>query len=182
MHRWSVRHTTATATALAVCGALALTGCSSVEEVAFGRTANVEAEKGYSVDVTVLGLEAGTSADLDQLKDASKYEGRTPYYLRYRFTKTDDGAAADWSADFEVRDGEGSLTQLSVLPSIDATGDLDDPFDVNTFDKCQGSTGFDKLPKGASVEGCEIYLTDSGGGAPESVNWVLGDETLVTWK
>ncbi|MFD7322545.1 hypothetical protein ACFV9D_15870 [Streptomyces sp. NPDC059875] len=179
MQRWTVRRA-ATATS-AVLGALALGGCSSTPEAEVGKTLDVEVAKGYSADVTVLAVEAGSAQDLSELKDASKYAGRTPYYLRYRYTKTQEGAA-DWSGEFAVSGEDGHLTRLSVLPSLDATGDADDPFDVRTFDKCRSVTGFDELPKGGSAEGCQIYLSDTGGGAPEKVEWVDGDETLATWK
>ncbi|MFD0372595.1 hypothetical protein [Streptomyces sp. NPDC127114] len=174
---------TAALAALALLPVLALTACSSSsgEERSIGQSASVEVAKGHHVDVTVLALEAGTEADLAELKDSSKYAGRTPYYLRYRYTKTQEGKAS-WSGDFEVHGDAGPLTSLSVLPSLDSTGNPDDPFDVRTFEKCESSTGFDKVAKGASVEGCQIFLTDTGGGAPKDVKWVDGDKTLVTWK
>ncbi|WP_164986330.1 hypothetical protein [Streptomyces roseicoloratus] len=130
---------------------------------------------------TVLALEAGSEADLAELKDSAKYAGRTPYYLRYRYTKTEE-AKASWSGALEVHGDGGPLTKLSVLPSFEASGDPDDPLHVRTFEKCEESTGFDELPTGGSVEGCRIFLTDKGGGAPNDVTWVDGNRTLVIWK
>ncbi|MEU6928311.1 hypothetical protein AB0A05_04015 [Streptomyces sp. NPDC046374] len=110
-----------------------------------------------------------------------KYAGRTPYYLRYRYTKNEDGSL-DWSGGFQVSGDDGRLTRLSVLPSLDATGDPNDPLHVSTFDKCKSGDSLDKAAKGASVEGCQIFLTDAGGGTPKTVEWVRGQDTLATWK
>ncbi|MFD5323785.1 hypothetical protein [Streptomyces sp. NPDC127092] len=174
---------TAALAAFALLPVLALTACSSSgEERSIGQSASVEVAKGHHVDVTVLALEAGTAADLAQLKDSSQYAGRTPYYLRYSYIKTQDEKVR-WTGDFEVHGDDGPLTQLDVLPSLDSTGNPDDPFDVRTFEKCESGTDFDKVPKGGTVEGCDIFLTDTGGGTPKDVKWVDdSDKTLVTWK
>ncbi|MGA5873814.1 hypothetical protein [Streptomyces cinereoruber] len=168
--------------------AVLLTACSeSAQELGYGEKAT-----GKDIDVTVLRVEAGSSGDLAALEDASRYAGRTPYYLHYRVTKNKDGAVKGPS--FDVGDGKKRLTLLNILPAFPTpTVGQDGDFtyaDAPKFDKCTDDDSFEKFEKaakGASYEACSIYLTDEGdGAAPSEVKWVEGDrreeKDIAVWK
>ncbi|MFF5454508.1 hypothetical protein ACFY40_25215 [Streptomyces sp. NPDC012950] len=169
-----------------VVSAVLLTGCSgSAQELGYGEKAT-----GEDIDVTVLRVEAGSSGDLAVLEDASRYAGRTPYYLHYRVTKNKEGSVK--GPDFDVEGGKGRLTLLNIMPgfpspTVGPDGRLSYS-EAPKFDKCadtRTSAEFAKAAKGESYEACSIYLTDEGdGAAPSGVKWVEGDrrEEVAVWK
>ncbi|OPC79688.1 hypothetical protein B4N89_00860 [Embleya scabrispora] len=174
-------------------GILALAGCSDSDEakkVRIGETATVDADKGGKIDVTVVAVEAGSDADLATLANPAKYVGKTPYYLRYRLTKTGD--KGDSSTKFVVSAGDHRLTSLHVAPSFEHSVNPDDAknpvsVDVRTFEKCtdKGQMSIDdfaKAPKGTTYQGCTIYLSNAGEGAPSRVEWVPDKDAVVVWK
>ncbi|MGW6860078.1 hypothetical protein [Streptomyces xanthophaeus] len=80
-----------------------------------------------NLEVSVERVVAGTSDDLSVLKDAAQYQGRTPYYVHYRVTKTDaddvSGPSFDVTADGDL------LTRLNIMsafpqPIVGADGKL----------------------------------------------------------
>ncbi|WNF28756.1 hypothetical protein RI138_19035 [Streptomyces sp. C11-1] len=166
--------------------AAALTACSgSGQELGYGEEAT-----GDGVDVTVVRVEAGSAGDLTSLKDAAKYDGRTPYYLHYRVTKTKDGDVKGPS--FDVANDKNRLTRLSILPSF-PTPTVGDDGELSyspapKFEKCtddQSSSDFNKAPQGETYEACSIYLSAEGDtSAPSEVTWVEGakNETVAVWK
>ncbi|MFH8789123.1 hypothetical protein [Streptomyces roseoverticillatus] len=164
-------------------GILALTGCSgSGKSLKFGETATVTGDRAGTVGVTVIRIDQGSDADLSALKDASKYTGKTPYYLHFKLTKTAEGNDDDETSRFDVSDGKRQLTELLVLPSLDAIGD---PSVVTRrFERCEGAshTAYKEAAEGQSVNGCAIYLADKETGAPSTVKWTRRADTLATWK
>ncbi|MFC7219484.1 hypothetical protein ACFQLX_15080 [Streptomyces polyrhachis] len=182
---------TALAALTAAAAALALTGCSGdTQELSYGDPAKKD-----NLEVSVLRVDAGTSADLSGLKDADQYQGRTPYYVHYRVTKTEAGSVRGPS--FDLTADSGLLTRLNIMsafpePVVGEDGQLTYK-DAPTFDKCldkHDSSTFDKAPAGESYEACSIYLSDAGSSAaPEKVEWVKGgllrssdDEAFAVWK
>ncbi|MEU1782966.1 hypothetical protein ABZ545_26305 [Streptomyces abikoensis] len=168
-------------------GCSGCSGSSSDEgkELRFGETASLPGYKDTKLDVTVERLEQGSSSDLSVLKDASKYAGRTPYYLRYKLTKTEAGTSGGASTYFSVADGNKKrLTKLTILGALDTTGDPKNPLKYRGFEKCESSSpsDFDKAAPGQSVTGCAVYVADAGAGAPTGVTWEQGTKTLATWK
>ncbi|MFD5648990.1 hypothetical protein [Streptomyces sp. NPDC127039] len=171
--------------------ALALTGCSGdTQELSFGDKAEKD-----NLEVSVVRVDAGTSGDLSVLEDAAKYQGRTPYYVHYRVTKTEagdvDGPSFDVTADGDL------LTRLNIMsafpkPVVGEDGQLSYE-EAPKFDKCldeHDSGKFEKAAAGESYEACAVYLSESGSGAePEKVEWVKGgllrssdDEAYAVWK
>ncbi|MFF7635235.1 hypothetical protein ACFZB9_19075 [Kitasatospora sp. NPDC008050] len=159
-----------------------LTGCSksgagdSARTLAIGGTATVKAnadnKQQVAVSVTVTGIEAGTSADLRELENSSQYSGKTPYYLRYRIAATQSGDS-DVLEDFVAYAGAEQLTQLDVMPSLDVTGDPNNPLTSHGFSKCEpaDTAKLKNAAAGQSLDGCVIYLADGGVGAPTKVQW-----------
>ncbi|MFI5530003.1 hypothetical protein ACIA8O_15815 [Kitasatospora sp. NPDC051853] len=170
--------------------ALLLSGCSDTKELAYGSTAKKD-----NIEVVVEKVVAGSTADLSVLKDASKYEGRTPYYLHYRVTKTDGGDVTGPSFDVTA-DGD-LLTRLSIMaafpePVVGADGKLSYK-ETPKFDKCldpHDSTKFKAAAAGESYQACAVYLSATGStAAPSKVEWVKGgllrrkdDKAFATWK
>ncbi|MFG2332877.1 hypothetical protein ACGFMM_25080 [Streptomyces sp. NPDC048604] len=181
---------TACRAVLAAAFALVLTGCSDAQELSYGSSAKKD-----NLEVTVLRVTSGTSGDLSVLKDAAQYQGRTPYYLHYRVTKTGDGDVSGPS--FDVTAGGDLLTRLSIMnafpePVVGADGKLSYK-DAPKFDKCLDEHDygkFKKAPAGESYEACAVYLSAAGSTtAPEKVEWVKGgllrrsdDEAFALWK
>ncbi|MFF4225848.1 hypothetical protein ACX9I7_06720 [Streptomyces sp. L500] len=171
-------------------GSAGCSGSSSDEgkELRFGETASLPGYKDAKVDVTVERLEQGGSADLSVLKDASKYAGRTPYYLRYKLTKptgAEAGKSGGASTYFSVADANKKrLTKLTILGALDTTGDPKNPLKYRGFEKCESlsTSDFEKAAPGQSVTGCAVYVADAGAGAPTGVTWEQGTKTLATWK
>ncbi len=172
--------------------AAALTGCSGsdTEELSYGEKATKD-----NLEVSVLRVEAGTSGDLSVLEDAAEYQGRTPYYVRYRVTKTEAGKVDGPS--FDVTADGGLLTQLNIMasfPVIEVGADGKPRYkEAPKFEKCidePAAAEFGKAPAGASYEGCTIYLSDTGSTAePKKVEWNKGglvrsseDEAYAVWK
>lgn len=171
---------------------LALAGCSGsgTEELSYGDKATKD-----NLEVSVLRVDTGSENDLSVLKDAAEYQGRTPYYVHYRVTKTEsgdvDGPSFDVTADGDL------LTRLNIMsafpePVVGEDGQLSYE-EAPKFDKCldeHDSAKFEKAPAGESYEGCSVYLSDKGAGAaPEKVEWVKGglirssdDKPFALWK
>ncbi|MHC0429904.1 hypothetical protein ACX6XY_06925 [Streptomyces sp. O3] len=171
--------------ALAIAAAVALTACSSGQELSYGEQASAN-----DLDVTVLRVEQGSTADLAMLKDADKYADRTPYYVHYRVAKTTRGEVK--SPDLDAVGDGGRLTQLNIMPSfpspsVGADGKLTYS-KAPKFDKCTDEHSyeeFNKAPKGESYEACTIYLTDAGDSAgPTQVEWADSGKSdpIATWK
>ncbi|MDT0450763.1 hypothetical protein [Streptomyces hesseae] len=181
---------TASVSAITAIATVVLAGCSGSssdegKEVRFGETASVTGYKDAKVDVTVERLEQGGSTDLSVLKDASKYAGRTPYYLRYKLTKTEAGQSGGASTYFSVTDGNKKrLTKLTILGALDTTDDPNNPLKYRGFEKCESlnTSAYEKAAPGQSVTGCAVYVADAGAEAPTSVTWEQGSKTLATWK
>ncbi|WP_455352093.1 hypothetical protein [Streptomyces sp. SYSU K217416] len=182
---------TAFAVLTAAVAALALTGCSDdTQELSFGAKAKKD-----NLEVSVLRVDAGTSGDLSVLQDAAQYQGRTPYYVHYRVTKTEAGDVNGPSFDVTA-DGD-LLTRLDIMsafpePVVGEDGQLSYK-DAPKFDKCldeHDSSTFEKAAAGESYEACSVYLSESGSSAePEKVEWVKGgllrssdDEAFAVWK
>ncbi|MFD6229381.1 hypothetical protein ACFWFZ_21285 [Streptomyces sp. NPDC060232] len=181
-----------TRTVLAVLAAatFALTGCSGAQELSYGAKAKKD-----NLEVSVLRVVAGTSGDLSVLKEAAKYQGRTPYYVHYRVTKTDAGDVNGPS--FEVTADGALLTQLNIMsafpePIVGTDGKLSYK-DAPKFDKCLDEHNFSEFKQAAadeSYEACTVYLSASGSNAaPEKVEWVKGgllrrsdDQAFAVWK
>ncbi|WP_097866417.1 hypothetical protein [Streptomyces sp. rh34] len=179
-------------TAFAVlAAALALTGCSAdTEELSYGDNAKKD-----NLEVSVVRVDAGTSGDLSMLEDAAQYQGRTPYYVHYRVTKTEAGDVKGPSFDV-MADGD-RLTRLNIMsafpkPVVGEDGQLNYE-EAPKFDKCldeHDSSKFEKAAAGESYEACSVYLSESGSSAePERVEWVKGgllrssdDEAFAVWK
>ncbi|MFE1952008.1 MULTISPECIES: hypothetical protein [Streptomyces] len=181
---------TATLAALGAAAALALTGCSDTEELSYGDKATKD-----NLEVSVVRVETGSNGDLSVLKDASEYQGRTPYYVHYKVTKSEsgdvDGPSFDVTADGDL------LTRLDIMaafpePVVGDDGQLSYE-EAPKFDKCldeHDSAKFAKAPAGESYEGCSVYLSEAGSDAsPEKVEWVKGgllrssdDEPFAVWK
>ncbi|UQI45925.1 hypothetical protein M1P56_16960 [Streptomyces sp. HU2014] len=149
----------------------------------FGEKAIVEGEKSGTVGVTVERVEKGSTADLAGLENPQKYEGKTPFYVRFTLTKTAEGNGNDASSQFEVSQDGKRLTRLMVFPSFDTTGDPSNPLVVRAFERCEGANDakYKEAAEGQSVEGCAIYLAE-GSGAPSTVSWRPHNKTLATWK
>lgn len=169
--------------AVAAC-VLVVAGCSdSGEQLTFGEKATVSAERGGTLDVTVLRIDEGSNSDLTALENASQYTGDTPYYVHYEIAKTEGSHDTLWES-FVVSAGGERLTELNVMAAVD----FSDPFrpTVKEFDRCTAAdmTEFEKAAKGQSVEGCAIFLADKGIGAPTTVQWALddADKPLATWR
>ncbi|MEV4742576.1 hypothetical protein [Streptomyces sp. NPDC049555] len=169
----------------AAVGILALAGCAdSGQSLEFGEKATVAGDRSGSVGVTVVRVEKGSHADLSLLQDASKYSGKTPYYVRFKLTKTAEGNDNDETSHFEVWSDGKRLTELIVLPSMEATGDPTEPLTTGHFDKCVGAdhTTFKEAPTGASVGGCAVFVAPDDAKAPSTVTWTRRSETLAAWK
>ncbi|MCD9195285.1 hypothetical protein [Streptomyces albireticuli] len=149
----------------------------------FGEKATVEGDKSGTVGVTVERVEKGDNADLSGLENPEKYKGKTPFYVRYKLTKTAEGNGNDASSHFEVSKDGKRLTELMVFTSFDTTGDPSNPLVVRAFERCEGAghTKYEEAAEGQSVEGCAIYLAE-GSGAPSTVTWTRHNKTLATWK
>ncbi|WP_190019957.1 hypothetical protein [Streptomyces hiroshimensis] len=134
--------------------------------------------------MTVVRVEEGSSADLSGLKDASKYKGKTPYYVHFKLTKTAEGNDDDETSHFEVSKDGQPLSELIVFSSFDATGDPSNPLVTRRFDRCEGvsHTTYKEAAEGQSAEGCAIFLADDKTGEPSSVAWTRRSKTLATWK
>ncbi|MER7723686.1 hypothetical protein [Streptomyces sp. NPDC096323] len=183
-----------TRTAIAVltaAAALVLTGCSEdTPALSYGDTAKKD-----NLEVSVERVDTGTSGDLSLLQDASRYQGRTPYYVHYRVAKTGtgsvDGPSFDLTADGDL------LTRLDIMsafpePVVGDDGQLTYK-DGPKFDKCldeHDSKKFEEAAAGESYEACSVYLSEAGSGAaPEKVEWVKGgllrrsdDKAFAVWK
>ncbi|MEU8550920.1 hypothetical protein AB0C81_28720 [Streptomyces roseoverticillatus] len=148
----------------------------------FGEMATVKGERAGTVGVTVIQVEKGSNADLSGLKDASKYADKTPYYVHFKLTKTAEGNDDDTSSQFEVYDGQKQLTQLLVLPSLDAIGDPS--LVTRRFERCKDAsdTAYKAAAEGQSVDGCAVFLADKETGTPSTVKWTRRSDTLATWK
>ncbi|MCX4444877.1 hypothetical protein ACIOEZ_07050 [Streptomyces sp. NPDC087866] len=175
----------------AAAAALALSGCSNdTQELSYGDTAKKD-----NLEVSVVRVDTGAPGDLSVLKDASKYQGRTPHYVHYRVTKTEGGSVNGPSFDLTA-DGE-LLTRLDIMsafpePVVGEDGQLTYE-DAPKFDKCLDehvASKFEKAGAGESYEACSVYLSDAGSSAePEKVEWVKGgllrssdDEAFAVWK
>ncbi|MGW6862203.1 hypothetical protein [Streptomyces xanthophaeus] len=174
----------------ATASVLVLTGCSDTKELSYGAKAKKD-----NLEVSVERVVAGTSDDLSVLKDAAQYQGRTPYYVHYRVTKTDAGDVNGPSFDVTA-DGD-LLTRLNIMssfpqPIVGADGKLSYK-DAPKFDKCldeHDSRKFEQAPAGESYEACSVYLAASSSStAPEKVEWVKGgllrrsdDKAFAVWK
>ncbi|MFB7937975.1 hypothetical protein [Streptomyces sp. NPDC056049] len=170
--------------------AIALTGCSGTRELSYGATAKKD-----NLEVSVLRVVAGDSGDLSVLKDAAEYQGRTPYYVHYRVTKTDAGEVNGPS--FDVTADGALLTRLNIMspfpePIVGPDGKLGYK-EPPKFDKCldeHRSADFERAAAGESYEACAVYLAVSGSTAtPEKVEWVKGgllrrsdDQAYAVWK
>ncbi|WP_415952695.1 hypothetical protein [Streptomyces sp. KLOTTS4A1] len=180
-----------TASAALAAGVLAfvLVGCSGTEELSYGDTAEKD-----NLEVTVVRVDAGTPGDLSVLEDADKYRDRTPYYVRFRVTKSESGDVEGPSFDV-MADGD-RLTRLNIMsalpkPVVGEDGQLRYE-EAPKFDKCldeHDSAAFEKAPAGESYEACSIYLAEPGSGAPDKVEWVKGgllrsseDQAFAVWK
>ncbi|MCC3768819.1 hypothetical protein [Streptomyces sp. UNOC14_S4] len=167
---------------------LAVTGCShdsgpTTETLRIGDTATIDDNEQLKIQAAVTTIDTGSSADLNELQNPSKYAGKTPYYVRYRLTTTASSATAP-SESFVAFAGSKQLTHLSVIPSLDVTNDPEHPLSSHSFDKCK-SAATDKLknaPAGQSVDGCIIFLSDNGDGAPTKVQWGLKKTPAAVWK
>ncbi|MGW4646893.1 hypothetical protein [Kitasatospora sp. NPDC004289] len=185
-----MNHRTAVAVLGTATAALLLTSCSDTQELSYGSGAKKD-----NIEVSVERVVAGTTADLSVLKDASKYQGRTPYYLHYKVTKT---AAGDVTGpSFDVTADGDLLTRLSIMaafpePVVGADGKLSYK-EAPKFDKCldsHDSAKFKAAGAGESYEGCMVYLSATGStAAPSKVEWVKGgllrrkdDEAFAVWK
>ncbi|WP_433544359.1 hypothetical protein ACQPZG_04055 (plasmid) [Streptomyces sp. CA-294286] len=166
----------------------ASTGCSSKDEtqrLAMGEPATVPAKGDGTVTFTVRRIEKGNASDLKALDKTEQYVGKTPYYVRFAYTKTEaDGDYEAWRLSLLA--GETSLTGLSVLPSFD----FQDPMKPKTrrFDRClpADSETYRKAGKGDTVEGCAVYLAEEGTGEASRVALIDGNYTnspqKVTWE
>ncbi|MCC3776803.1 hypothetical protein [Streptomyces sp. UNOB3_S3] len=183
------RHRALGAATVSAIATVVLAGCSGSssdegKELRFGETASLTGYKDAKLDVTVDRLEQGGSADLSVLKDASKYAGKTPYYLRYKLTKTEAGKSGGASTYFSVTDANKKrLSKLTIIGALDTTGDPKNPLKYRGFDKCESlsTSDFEKAAPGQSVTGCAVYVADAGAGVP-TVTWEQGTKTLATWK
>ncbi|MFI8369978.1 hypothetical protein [Streptomyces sp. NPDC085466] len=181
---------TVSAVLAATATAIALTGCSDTQELSYGAAAKKD-----NLEVSVLRVVAGDSGDLSVLKDAAQYQGRTPYYVHYRVTKTDTGEVSGPS--FDVTADGALLTRLNIMspfpePIVGPDGKLvykEPP----KFDKCLDEHDFGAFKQaaaGESYEACAVYLGASGStAAPEKVEWVKGgllrrsdDQAFAVWK
>ncbi|GHF58677.1 hypothetical protein GCM10010218_44990 [Streptomyces mashuensis] len=168
-----------------VVGVLALTGCGeSGPSLAFGEKATVTGDRSGSVGVTVVRVEKGTHADLSRLEDAAKYAGKTPYYVRFKLTKTAAGNDDDETSHFEVYADGKPLSELIILPSLQPTGDPSEPLTSGRFDKCEGAdhTRYKEAAEGQSVDGCTVFVAPDSAAAPSTVKWTRRSKTLATWK
>ncbi|MFD7233726.1 hypothetical protein ACFWAT_00260 [Streptomyces syringium] len=136
----------------------------------FGDRATVEGDRSGSVGVTVVRVEEGSNADLSGLENPSKYEGKTPFYVRFKLTKTAEGNDNDESSHFEVSKDGKRLTELMVFTSFDATGDPSNPLVTRAFERCESAdhTKYKEAAERQSVEGCAIFLATEGAGAPST--------------
>lgn len=182
---------TAFAVLTTAAAALALTGCSDdIQELSFGDKAKKD-----NLEVSVVRVDAGTSGDLSMLEDAAQYQGRTPYYVHYRVTKTEAGDVNGPSFDVTA-DGD-LLTRLNIRsafpnPVVGEDGQLSYE-EAPKFDKCldeHDSSKFEKAAAGETYEACAVYLSESGSSMePEKIEWVKGgllrssdDEAFAVWK
>ncbi|MBL1076453.1 hypothetical protein JK358_18810 [Nocardia sp. 2] len=131
-----------------IAGLFALSGCGpEYQRMRFGEMAQVPGTEGH-INLAVIRIEAGSNADLAALEDASQYAGQTPYYVHY--AQVGAGAA---DGDFRAYQGDNQLARLTV------PGD---------FDKCL--PGESPTADDQRVEGCMIFLADSGTGRPDRVD------------
>lgn len=151
-----------------------LTGCSVGEELGFGESAIIQLRSGATVEVAVTASTPGDTADFSDLQDPSTISGKTPYYVKYTVTRTNDKPISfsdGFSADsFSADDGSRGLENLQVIGGIPTC-------------KEETTSSLEHAPVGTSVSGCVIFLASSGIGEPTSIEFYTArtEPEEVTW-
>ncbi|QLY27923.1 hypothetical protein [Nocardia huaxiensis] len=141
-----------------------------------------------TVGIAVLRIDQGMTSDLDGLTHAltkSSVVGiGTPYYVRYRLTRTSVGA--DVGTYFAVYAGRNRLAELTISPAP-FSGMTGAGVKAGVEKACAGvkPDEFRALSQGQSLEGCTPFLADAtvDPEAPTRVQWVpYAGKVVATWR
>ncbi|MFB8003910.1 hypothetical protein [Nocardia sp. NPDC056000] len=180
---------------VAVC-AFVLSGCSedATQQLRFGESLTVSRING-TVGIAVLRIDRGSASDLEGLTSAftnpladplakSPAIDGTPYYVRYRLTRT--SAGADVGTYFVVNAGRKSVGQMTISPApFSGLTGFAEKSGVEKLCAGVGQDEFRALSQGQSLEGCTPFLVPSSFGpeAPTRVQWVpYKGNVVATWS
>ncbi|MEU0542324.1 hypothetical protein [Nocardia sp. NPDC005978] len=161
--------------------AFVLSGCEQevTEKLKFGESVTVSLIDG-TVGIAVLSIERGTTSDLDGLvytMSNSPVTSGTPYYVRYRLTRT--SAGADVGTHFVVEAGRNRLGEVTINPPL--YSGFGTQSGVEKECPAVRPDEFRALSQGQSLEGCKAFVAPSafGGEAPTRVQWVPYEGRVV---
>lgn len=139
-----------------------------------GETATVTRDgAGEVLEVTITGIEKGTSSDLSGVENPSA-PGEIPFFVRYELTHVSgdspylpvDHFLTGWA-------GEAQLAKLTIL---------------EPFPACQEETFPADVAVGTTVEGCATFVVDRGGAPLDRVQFSYGedyasfDDHQISWE
>lgn len=129
----------------------------------------------YRLQVTTVGIQKGSPAELNGVELEKAEQGKTPYYvkLKIRNEGTGNASAEDGvpAVGFQAIDDRGQQGQeLTVL---------------GKFRTCESGTQPKQFTRGVTFETCEIYLVGSGGSIVKE-EWIGSvdkySENPIDWK
>ncbi|WP_458687150.1 hypothetical protein [Nocardia tengchongensis] len=129
--------------------------------------------------------DAGTS-DLDNVTSTDPSQpmsGRTPYYVRFRLTRTSSETST--GTKFAAFAGDTRVPELNISDAPFAAVWGGRRPDTGIFAKCKtpSNEDFGKLAQGQSIEGCTPFITPRGAAAPTRIQWTPYDGKVVaTWE
>ncbi|MDP2773603.1 MAG: hypothetical protein Q8O61_08600 [Nocardioides sp.] len=126
-----------------------------------GETATVtRGDAGEVLEVTITGIDRGSSSDLADLERPSR--GETPFYVHYELTHlSGDSPYLPITHFLSAWAGDRQLSGLTVLVPFPACEEQTFPADVAV---------------GTTVEGCATYVAEKGGAPLDRVQFSYGDD------
>lgn len=129
----------------------------------------------YHLQVSVLGIQKGSQADMNGIELEKAQQGQTPYYVKLQIrnlgagnASAEDGVPA---VGFQATDDRGQPGQeLSIL---------------GNFRPCESGTQPKQFIKGVTFDTCVIYMVGGGGSIVQEAWTGSGDaytEKPIVWK
>jgi hypothetical protein len=151
-------------------------------DLQFGAPATVDYKPGiksnsptYHLQVSVLGIEKGSQADMNGIELEKAQQGQTPYYVKLQIRNL----------------GAGNASAEDGVPAVgfQATDDRSQPGQelsiLGNFRPCESGTQPKQFTKGVTFDTCVIYMVGGGGSIVQEAWTGSGDayaEKPIVWK
>jgi hypothetical protein len=141
---------------------LAFGGPATVGWVPPSQDLGTGAHKGIKLQVTVVSIQKGTTADFRNVELNGKQRSSTPYYVQLRVTALSNASVpkdSDPAITFSAIDDRGQEQQSITF--------------LGTFSRCDDPTPPKQFVSGKTYQSCLAYLIP-GGGSIQKVQWDNG--------